>query len=212
MKRKIPCFCDNSFEVEIPDEIDLDKNKEYFDEIQNGSFLNFSCASCGKILKPEFPIAIIWPSKKLRFEVFPELDRGYFYRKKKQSAAKSSLKTETIIGYPELADRLAVIRDGFDPVPMEAIKYMLQLKAEDQYPDSEPNIWYFGSVKGSDGSIEFHIHGIKNNEVAVMKIPYSLYEKTMEDYQSNPKKEIFSILRVQNYLSIKNTMRHEALK
>jgi len=212
MKRKIPCFCDNSFEVEIPDEIDLDANKEYFEKIQNGSFLNFACTSCGKTLKPEFPITILWPSKKLRFEVFPELDRGDFYRKKKKPAEKSAFATETIIGYPELADRLAVMRDGFEPVPIEAIKYMLQLKAEDQYPDSEPDIWYFGSTKGSDGSIEFHIHGIKDNEVAVMKVPYSLYEKTLEDFQSNPKKEIFSIIRVQNYLSVKNTMRHEALK
>jgi hypothetical protein len=209
MKRKIPCFCDNSFEVEVPEEIDLDSNKDYFTEIQNGSFLNFVCSSCGKNLKPEFPIIILWPSKNLRLEVFPELDRGEFYRRKKQPVDNSSYTTETIIGYPELADRLAVIRDGFDPVPVEAIKYFLQLKAEEQYPDDELDIWYFSSTKEN---LEFHIHGIKHNEVAVMKVPLSLYQKTLDDYKTDPKKEIFSILRVQNYLSVKNTMRHEALK
>ena len=209
MKRKIPCFCDNSFEVEVPEEIDFDKDKKYYDEILNGSFFSFNCPSCGKNLKPEFPVSILWPSANLRFEVFPELDRGEFYRKKKTSTEKNPNPTQTIIGYPEMADRLAVIRDGFDPVPVEVIKYYLQLKAEEQYPDDEPDVWYYASSKDS---LEFHIHGIKDNEVAVMKVPFSLYEKTLDDYKTNPKKEIFSIIRVGSYLSVKNTMRHEALK
>jgi hypothetical protein len=114
-----------------------------------------------------------------------------------------------------MADRLSVINDGFEPAPVEAIKYYLLLKAEEQYPDEELEIWYFGFSKGippeTESFLEFHIHGIKENEVAVMKVPLSLYEKTLGDYKSNPKKEIFSILRVQTYLSFKNTMRHESL-
>jgi len=212
VKRKIPCFCDNYFEVEVPDEINLDTDNEYFEKIQNGSFLNFTCTSCGKNLKPEFPITILWPSKKLRFEVFPELDRGEFYRRK-NPPEKSAYNTETIIGYPELAERLAVIRDGFDPVAIEAIKYYLQLKAEEKHPDEEPEILYSGNNSAeTDGSLKFHIHGIKDNEVAVMSIPLSLYQKTLDDYKKNPKKEIFKNLRVRSYLSVKNTMRHEALK
>ena len=102
-----------------------------------------------------------------------------------------------------------MIRDGFDPVSVEAIKYFLQMKAEEQYPEDEIDIWYFGSsgAEGSGtGSLEFHLHGIRQNEVAVMKIPFSLYQKTLDDYKSNPKKEVFTALRVGTYLSIKNTM------
>ena len=215
MKRKIPCVCENSFEVEIPEEIDLDTNKEYLDEISNGNFLNFTCASCGKNLKPEFPISILWPSRKLQFEVLPELNRGEFYRTKKTPGKKTAYTVQIIIGYPELADRIAVIRDGFEPVPIEAIKYLLQVKAEEQYPDDEPAVWYFGSTSAlgeSDGSIEFHIHGIKDSQVAVMKVPMSLYQKTLSDYKDNPKKEIFNILKFSDYISVKNTMRHEATK
>ena len=217
MKRKIPCFCDNSFEAEIPEEIDLDSNSTYLDEIQNGTFLNFTCPSCSKKHKPEFPLSVLWPSKKLRFEVFPELERGEFYRRKKAPAEKGPHKLETIIGYPELADRLAVIRDGFEPVAIEAIKYILHLKAEEQYPDDEIEIWYYGSdgtngSKGTDGSLEFHIHGIRKEEVAVTKIPFALYQKTLEDYKNHPKNELFEALRVRSYLSVKNTMRPEALK
>jgi hypothetical protein len=209
VKRKIPCFCESTFEVEVIEEIDLDNNKEYLEEIQDGSFLNFTCPSCGKKLKPEFPISVHWPSMNFRFEIIPELDRGEFYRRKEPPRDKDLNTMETIIGYPEMADRLAVIRDGFDPVPVEAIKYFLQIKAEEQYPDQETDIWYF---RRADDFLEFHIHGIKQNEIAVMKVPLSLYEKTLDDYHKNPTKELFTSLRVRSYLSVKNTMRHEALK
>jgi len=215
MKRKIPCFCDSSFDIEAPEEIDLDSNSAYLDEILNGTFLNFICQSCGKKHKPEFPLSVLWPSKKLRFEVFPELERGEFYRRKKAPEEKGSYNLETIIGYPELADRLAIIRDGFEPAPVEAIKYFLHLKAEEQYPEEEMDIWYAGSASADgskDGTIEFHIHGIRKNEVAVMKIPLSLYQKTHDDYKNHPKNELFSSLRVRTYLSVKNTMRPEELK
>jgi hypothetical protein len=209
MERKIPCFCDNSFMVEIPEEIDLDLNPGYMDEIQNGSFMNFYCPSCGKKHKPEFPLTVLWLSKNLRFEVFPELDRGEFYRQKKEVSGKGPEKKETIIGYPELADRLAVIRDGLEPAAVEAIKYYLHVKAEENYPDDEMEIWYASS---SPECLEFHIHGIRQYEVAIMRVPRQTYEKTLNEFFKNPKNEIFLSLRVRSYLSIKNTMRPEELK
>ena len=208
MKRKITCFCDNSFEVEVPEEIDLDTGK-YLEEIQNGSFFSFTCTACGKVHKPEFPLSVFWPSKNLNFEVLPEQERGEFQRRKKDSAGKETGTLETIIGYPELADRLAVIKDGFDPVAVEAIKYFLHLKADEQYPDDVIDIWYYGNT---DNSLEFHIHGIRANEVAVMKIPLSLYHKTLDDYKKSPKSEVFASLKLRNYLSVKNAMIPEALR
>lgn len=220
MKRKIPCFCDNNFEVEFPEEIDLDANPKYLEEILDGTFMNFSCPSCGKKHKPEFKLMVIWPSQKIRFEVFPELDRGEFYRRKKQPADKGPYPLETIISFPEMAERLAVIKDGYDPTAIEALKYYLYVKAEEQYPDDELDIWYFSAAEnnsavsgeGQDTSIEFHIHGIKENEVAVMKVPYSLYQKTLNDFIKKPKGELFSSLRLRGYLSVKNMMRPEELK
>ena len=221
MRQKIPCLCENAFEVDVPEEINLDTNKEYLEEIQKGNFFIFDCPSCGKKHKPEFPLFIHWPSKNLELEVLPELQRGDFYRKKKEetkgSNSKEKLSSETIISYPEMADRLAVIQDGFEPAALEAIKYILQAKAEEQYPEDEIDIWYYscsskGGIFATEDFLEFHIHGIKANEVAVTKVPYSLYQKILHDYTTNPKKEMFSDLRVYNYLSVKNAMRHEALK
>jgi hypothetical protein len=227
MKRRIPCFCENAFTIEVPDEIDLDKDPSCLNRIMEGSFMSFSCPSCGKKHKPEFPLTVLWVSKKLRLEVFTELDRGEFYRRKKGpldlQTGDGIIKTESIISYPEMADRLAVIRDGFEPAAVEAIKYYLYLKAEESYPDDEVSIWYSGCSaenspeKGNAGAshpafLEFHIHGIKEDEVAVTKIPRSLYEKTLLDYRTHPKNEIFLALRVRTYLSVKNTMRPEVFR
>jgi len=209
--------------VEIPSEIDLDASPCYINEITNGSFLNYTCSSCGKKHKPEFPIKIVWPSKEVWFDVFAELDRGEFYRQKREAPDKGPLKKETIIGYPELAERLLVYRDNLEPAVIEAIKYFLHLKAEEDYPDKQVNIWYSGlnwdgSAKEAAAgvplieSLEFHIHGIKENEVAVMKVPFSLYKKNLEDFKKHPKAKIFAALRVLSYLSVKNMMRPGGLK
>ena len=210
MKQKITCFCENSFDAEVPEEINLDECSN-LEEIQNGTFMNFTCPSCGKKHKPEFRLSVLWPSKNLCFEVFPELDRGEFYRRKKPPAEKKPYPMETIIGYPEMAERLAVIRDGFDPLAMESIKYFLHIKAEEQYPDDEMEIYYFAFQEKKE-TIEFHIHGIRADEVAVMKVPLSLYKKTLDDNKKNPKNEIASGLRVRTYLSVKNMMRPDELK
>ena len=223
MLRKISCFCDYAISEEIPEEIDLDSDPRFIDQILDGSFLNFDCPHCGKKHKPEFDIKIKWISKNIIMEVFTELNRGEFYRRKKNDAAKNAndreIKIETVIGYPELADRLLVYRDGLEPIIMEAIKYYLYLKAEENYPEQDINIWYYGFAEAgspaeSPGSksLEFHLHGIKENEVAVMKVPFSLYEKHRDEYKKNPKNDLFKALTVRTYTSVKNTMRHEALK
>jgi hypothetical protein len=143
------------------------------------------------------------------------LDRGEFYRRKKEVPDKGPLKKETIIGYPELVDRLLVLRDGLEPSAVEAIKYYLYVKAEESYPDGELEIWYAGmagDLKDAASALEFHIHGIKEDEVAVTKVPQSLYRKTLDDFIKHPKNEMFSSLRVRSYLSVKNMMRPEELK
>ncbi|MDR3166954.1 MAG: CpXC domain-containing protein, partial [Treponema sp.] len=61
LTHKIPCLCDNTFSVEAPEEINLDEQGEYIDEIMNGTFMNYTCPSCGKKHKPEFPLIVLWP-------------------------------------------------------------------------------------------------------------------------------------------------------
>ncbi|GHU81115.1 hypothetical protein FACS189468_2940 [Spirochaetia bacterium] len=204
MKHKIPCFCDNTFVVEVPEEIDLDADPQFVDDIMAGRFMNFTCAGCGKIHKPEFPLTVLWPSKNLRLEVIPEPDRGSFYRRKNDNPPG-----ETIISYPEMADRIAVIRDGLEPLVIEAIKYYLLVKAEETYPEEDVSVWY--QSRGPE-NIELHLHGIKKDEAAVTKIPLEIYERTRADFKKNPKAEPFASLRFRSYLSVQNILRPEELK
>lgn len=199
MQRNIACPCGRVFPVLAEDSIDLDRNGEYTGQISSGSFMHFICPGCGKKHKPEFPLTLVWPSKGLRLEVLPELDRGAFYRRK-----KALLETETIIGYAELADRIAVISDGLEPAVVETLKYYLLLKAEESYPHREVTIWYQG--KGPQ-FIEFHLHGIKAGEVALIRTPLDLYQETLDRYKKHPKSEIFTRLRVRSYLSVQNMRR-----
>ncbi|MDR2177924.1 MAG: CpXC domain-containing protein [Treponema sp.] len=211
MKQKISCPCGSAFSVEAPEEIDLDRESEYIDKITDGSFMSFHCPGCGKKHKPEFPVTLLWPGRSIRFEVLPELERGEFYRRKKDppGPGDSALRTETIIGYPELSDRVAVIRDGLEPAVIEALKYYLLLKAEETWPGLETSVWYQG--KGPE-SIEFHLHGIRADEVAVSRVPLGVYGKTLEDYKKHPGSEVFASLRIRSYISVQNMMRPEKLK
>ena len=204
MKRDITCPCGRGFAVEAEEEIDLDQSPEYIEQITGGSFMSFTCPGCGKNHKPEFPVTLSWPSKNLKIEALPELDRGEFYRRKKDPPG-----AETLIGYPELADRIAVIRDGLEPAAVETLKYYLLLKAEEHYPDQEISVWYQG--KGPD-SVELHLRGLRDGEVAVTKIPLAVYEKTLKDFTQRPKSELFTSLRTRSYLSVQNTLRPDALK
>jgi len=204
MKQNITCLCGRTFSIDFEEDINLDEKPEQLEKICDGTFMSFDCPECGKKHKPEYSINLLWKSKKINFEILPELERGEYYRRKKDKGD-----FETIIGYPEMSDRITVIRDNLEPVVIETIKSYLLAKAEETYPDKDINAWYIGKTpKG----VEFHLDGIKNDEVAVMIVPHDVYEKTLADYKKRPKNEIFSSLRHRTYLSVQNLYRHDALK
>jgi len=204
MKKNINCLCGTNINVVYEEDIDLDKDAQALEKILDGTFMSYKCGFCGKIHKPEYRITLNWNSKNYKMEVIPELDRGEFYRNKKDSAG-----FETVIGFPEMSDRLSVIKDDLDPVIIETLKSYLLTKAEESYPDKEINAWYH--CKNPNG-IEFHLDGIRPDEVAVMRIPHETYERTMDDFRKRPKSDVFTSLRVRSYLSVQNILRPDALK
>jgi hypothetical protein len=204
VKKNINCPCGNNFSFNVEEEVDLDKSPDSLENILNGSFMSYNCPSCRKKHKPEYKITILWKTKNVILEVLPELERGEFYRNKKENSS-----VETVIGFPEMFDRIAVLNDGLEPIIIETLKYYLLEKAEETYPDKDINAWY--NEKGQAG-IEFHLDGIRQDEVAVMRIPHELYEKTFEDYRKHPKNDFFSSLRIRSYLSVQNILRPDVLK
>lgn len=204
MKHSITCQCEHVFSVEIPDIIDLDEDPTYINTLMDGTFLSVPCPSCGTPLKPEFPINVRWRSHGFEVQVLPEFDRLSFYRDKQRPVDR-----EVLIGYPELADRVTVIKEELDPMAIEAIKYYLLVKAEESNPDTEISAWFQG--KNND-FLEFHLHGIMADQVAVSRLPLSLYEKTLAESQRYPEKEPFASLRWGPYLSVENLRRPEELQ
>ncbi|MCL2243751.1 MAG: CpXC domain-containing protein [Treponema sp.] len=209
MKSSIHCPCGKIFSVEIEEEIDLDASNDNLEKINNGTFMSFICPGCEKKHKPEYKIKILWNSRNLKFEILPEPDRNDFYLKKKVKTFAGNNQYETIIGYPEMADRISVINDNLEPVVIETLKYYLLVKADENYPDRDINAWYHG--KGDEG-IEFHLDGIRPDEVAVMKVPMNVYDKTCKDYRKHPKNGIYRSLRSRSYMSVQNLFRPEAIK
>jgi hypothetical protein len=209
MKQKTHCPCNNIFSIDYDEELNLDTNSDIIEKIMDGTFMNYKCSKCGKNHKPEFPISIIWDSKKIKMEVLPETERGEFYRRKKDPP-----KIVTIISYPEMAERIAAFRDDLEPIAVEALKYFLFMKANENYPENNISIWYQHKAMDvvDSNQLEFHIHGIREGEVAITRIPLSLYEKTLADYKKKPKSEPFSLLKHRSYISLQNVLWPEELK
>ncbi len=214
MKQTLHCPCKHVFSINYDEEINLDSNPEIISEIIDGTFMSYTCSKCEKNHKPEFPISLIWDAKKIKMEVLPETERGAFYRRKKDPP-----KCVTIISYPEMAERIAVLRDCLEPAAVEALKYFLFAKANENYPENNISIWYQPKAMDTvdvhqidSQQLEFHIHGIREGEAAIARIPLETYNNIVTDYKKKPKSEPFASLRHRSYISLQNMLWPEELK
>lgn len=196
--RKITCHCEQVFSADLPETVNLDENPGILDQIADGSFLSCVCPVCGSTLHTDLQTDILWSSKNVRLRLIPELKRFSFASGKEKTAEG----TQIVIGYPELADRVAVLRDGLDPLAVEALKYHLLEKAAEIPSERDPYIVY--EKRLDSGALEFHIFGLKTDEVAVTSVPFSLYEKVKQQAEEHPGDELFSALQNGAYLSVQN--------
>ena len=210
--QKITCKCDCSFDVEYEKTIDLDVQTAVKEKIKNGSFLSFVCPSCGSKVNIELETEFVWKSKKTTLLFVPEKKRMEclaFCAGAVRIDAENNKKITTeflkkgqtpVIGYPELADRIAVLDADLDPEIVEAVKFFLL--------DNGKNIKgkhiqiLFEKLEGD--TIEFHLHGLREKEVAVMRVPLSLYRSVETDHKKGKQKEVFKALWLGPYLSYKN--------
>ncbi|EEV19205.1 hypothetical protein TREVI0001_0098 [Treponema vincentii ATCC 35580] len=210
--QKITCKCDCSFDVEYEKTIDLDVQTAVKEKIKNGSFLSFVCPSCGSKVNIELETEFVWKSKKTTLLFVPEKKRMEclaFCAGAVRIDAENNKKIKTeflkkgqtpVIGYPELADRIAVLDADLDPEIVEAVKFFLL--------DNGKNIKgkhiqiLFEKLVGD--TIEFHLHGLREKEVAVMRVPLSLYRSVETDHKKGKQKEVFKALWLGPYLSYKN--------
>lgn len=199
--KEIICNCEKKFQTEIPAEIDLEKKSETITEILEGRFLNVTCPACQTVLKPEFPIRLFHKKKGWDINFVPELARNEYLKSHTPSTFEDTKRT--VIGYLELLEKIKCLQDGLDDRVVEYLKYHIYSKALEKLNDDEEEndlLLYYHEKKTDE--LDFHIHGLKPDEVALFKLPYSLYEKTVPDIQKHCTEEPFNEFLIPPYVSL----------
>jgi len=202
--RKLTCHCEQVFNVDLPEVVNLDSDSTIINQIADGSFLTCVCPTCETVLHTDLKTRFEWPSKKTTLTLIPEIDRINFL----SGLIPPESNTEVLIGFAELADRVAVLEANLSPIAIEALKYHLVIKAHKSSADIKPIVLFEKKTDAND--LEFHIHGLKKDEVAITRIPFVVYETIYNDTLSDPENELFSSLRNGTYLSVNNILIEEA--
>ncbi|MFO7729202.1 MAG: CpXC domain-containing protein [Spirochaetia bacterium] len=201
MKHDIVCHCGNTIERDIPDTIDLSEEPHFIQQILEGAFMQVICDSCGKILKPEFPVHFFnlkIADQLLDLDYIPELERSQYFRDKIETTAQ-----RVVIGYPELREKMLVSAHGLDDRALEILKFLLLENAHDHnlsdHSFSDLSI-ILNAVE--EDTLTFYIYGLKETEVAVPQVSLDLYHKVVDSLSVRLNTEVYAEIVKPPYVSI----------
>ncbi len=206
MKREIVCFCEHRFETDPPDEVDLARSPEMEEAIVMGSFMATKCPRCGRLLKPEYPARVRDDARGIDLFLVPEEDRRDYLRGALPYPTGGSARL--VIGYAELVERLQIARCGLDERAIEVVKYYLlrrALQESDADDRAARTAVLFARQEGE--ALVFHVHGLKADEVAVVRVPRAKYEQVLVGLEKRLHEEPFDRLLQPPYVSINNLYR-----
>lgn len=188
------CRCENLVKVDIQDPVDLDKSPISLEDIAEGNMPGSKCSSCGTFVWAPLPIRFEMKSKGFNVTVMPEEEKLLVYM------GKSIDKNELLLGYQELFERARILRDDLQPLVIELMKYALEAKASESSNSEEIRAVYNGI---SEKGLTFHITGLKTDESAVIILPKSVYDNSLNSISKNKDKEPYKTLKSGNYHSIR---------
>lgn len=191
-KHTIVCFCENSVEITVPEKINLEEDPDVEVHIIEGTFLTYTCSFCGKELKPELPVHLVDYSRNIDLYFIPEHERAAYLSGKKQFPPHKRV----VIGYPELVEKIKLYRWDLDDRIIEIIKFYLLEKA-----GGSPEIKVYLDTF-EDELLVFHLHGVKQDEIGIVNIPLSFYEKTEKQFDEIGSDNQFRELLHPPYISI----------
>ena len=194
---KIHCYCDNIVELDTKDTYLLDDNT--MQKIVDGEFMSVTCDKCNKVIKPE--VKLVFASSDGGQYIFVPDNERYSYFSMEDTSVISG---QIIIGYQELIELVEILKNGFDQRVIEIIKLHMIQKVDD--PSNAVIIFH----KTSDDSLIFHVYGLKENEIGVVRIPMSLYSKIQNDLPALILKDPYKAIVEGPYISLRKHIESEA--
>jgi len=206
-QRRIACFCEATFDAEMPSAADLAQDPEVGELIASGNFGAVTCPACGRRLTPEYPFLLGGVKPVGEIFMVPEADRSAYER----SALDYPVGTpgRVVVGFPELAEKVLIAGLGLDDRVVEIMKYYLltgsrgsadQQEGEDEGPDTDVTVRYRGLEAGRH---LFHIVGLKRDEVGVARLADELYRKIAADVETRVAEEPFRDFCVPPWISLR---------
>jgi len=187
--RSVSCKCENLIETDLPELIDLATRPETYEEIRHGSFQNLTCDRCGLNLKPELPVRLQDSVRGLDLQFLPETERSDYLMGRIPVEAP-----RLAIGYRELAEKIRLLDAGLDDGAVEILKFFLKKKTG----NDDAQI-FFQEIR--DGHLVFHIYGIREDEIALSRLPLPVYRDTLASLSSRSDRELYAVILAPPYVS-----------
>lgn len=201
VKRRIACFCEKTFEADIPDSADLTAEPEIEALITSGNFMAVTCPACGKRLTPEFPFRLTLAGGKGDVFLVPEADHSAYVHGSLGYSIGSPFRV--VVGFPDLAEKVLVLGRGLDDRVIEIMKYYLLTgaeHAEEEEQDRDVTLRYKGDENGRH---VFHVMGVKEGEIGVARLAPELYQKIAADIEKRVEEEPFNEFCVPPWVSLR---------
>jgi hypothetical protein len=208
-KRSIACFCENVFEAEIPEVVDLSAEPAVADVVLAGDFMSVPCPLCGKRLSPEFPCLFSSAQGDNDIWLIPETDRVAFMLGKLPYDIGAPWRVA--VGFRELAEKLRAIRAGLDDRVIEIMKYYLITRPRPSAPGgegagdedaAEADVGViFGGEEG--GKLVFHVSGLKAGEIGVARLGMDVYHKVAADVDRRIRTDPFKEFCIPPHVSVR---------
>ncbi len=197
--RIISCRCERTFDADLPEEVDLDRDPEALEAILAGDFLAVTCPHCGERIKPDIAISLRSRRAGLTLRVLPEGERATWM----MGTPALPKDVDVLVGYAELYERVLIVEDGLDPRAVEILKYYILAKALEGAPETgeTPRVQYRG--KTEEGKLSFGIEGLRKGELALLALPFDRYEKALKDLPNLAANEPFASFLLGPHKSIR---------
>ncbi|HET6449689.1 MAG TPA: CpXC domain-containing protein [Spirochaetia bacterium] len=178
--RRIACFCETTFDAEIPERADLAADPEIEQLILDGTFMAVTCPACGKRLTPEYPFRLTGVKPWGEVVMVPEVDRVAFLRGALDYVGSPG---RVVVGFPELSEKVLLAGAGRDDRVIEIMKYYLLTGSERSEPQEsaeEVRVIYRGEEAGRH---LFAIMGLREGEVGMARLADELYGRIASDVE-----------------------------